>query len=116
MIQHVNPSSTSRTDGKTSLSLLTVDKKSAFPLAEAATVMDRIERRLDGNFPDEFSGDAVALNPEMAPTPVTEPSLVLFWCCISPSGELTPAKSFLEQTTQAGRVLGNTVTETIPAA
>ncbi|KAE8317668.1 hypothetical protein BDV41DRAFT_572550 [Aspergillus transmontanensis] len=116
MIQHVKPSSISRTDGKTSLSLLTVDKKCVFPLAEAATVMDRIERRLDGDFPDEFSGDAVAVNPEMAPTLVTEPYLVLFWCWVSPIGELTPAKSFLEQTTQAGGVLGNTVTETIPAA
>ncbi|RMZ40800.1 hypothetical protein CA14_001690 [Aspergillus flavus] len=52
----------------------------------------------------------------MAPTPVTEPSLVLFWCWILPSGDLTPAKSFLEQTAQAGRFLGNTVTEPIPAA
>ncbi|KAB8200862.1 hypothetical protein BDV34DRAFT_229912 [Aspergillus parasiticus] len=52
----------------------------------------------------------------MAPTPVTEPCLVLFWCWILPSGDLTPAKSFLEQTAQAGRVLGNTVTEPIPAA
>jgi hypothetical protein len=83
----------------------------AFPLAEAAAVMDRIERLLDGNFPDEFSGDAIAVNPEMAPTTVAEPCLVLFWCWTSPSGDLAPAKSFLEQTTQAGRVLGNTVTE-----
>ncbi|KAJ5086747.1 6-hydroxy-D-nicotine oxidase [Penicillium alfredii] len=88
----------------------------AFPLAEAATVMDRIERLLDGNFPDEFSGDAIAVNPEMAPTTVAEPCLVLFWCWTSPSEDLGPARSFLEQTTQAGRVLGNTVTETLPAA
>ncbi|KAB8215528.1 hypothetical protein BDV33DRAFT_208233 [Aspergillus novoparasiticus] len=78
--------------------------------------MDRIERLLDGDFPDEFSGDAVAVNPEMAPTPVTEPCLALFCCWASPSGDLTPAKIFLEQTTQAGRVLGNNITETIPAA
>jgi hypothetical protein len=83
----------------------------AFPLAKAATVMDTIERLLDGDFPDEFSGDAVAVNPEMAPTPVPEPCLILFWCWTSPSGDLAPAKSFLERTTQAGRVLGNTVTE-----
>ncbi|KAB8250669.1 hypothetical protein BDV35DRAFT_388762 [Aspergillus flavus] len=77
---------------------------------------EAIERLLDGDFSHEFSGDAVAVNPEMAPTPVTEPSLVLFWCWILPSGDLTPAKSFLEQTAQAGRFLGNTVTEPIPAA
>ncbi|RAQ67419.1 hypothetical protein COH20_004756, partial [Aspergillus flavus] len=47
----------------------------------------------------------------MAPTPVTEPCLVLFWCWILPSGDLTPAKSFLEQTAQSGRVLENAVTE-----
>lgn len=82
-----------------------------FSLAETTTVTDRIERLLDGDFSHEFSGDAVAVNPEMAPTPVTEPSLVLFWCWILPSGDLTPAKSFLEQTAQAGRFLGNTVTE-----
>jgi FAD/FMN-containing dehydrogenase len=68
----------------------------AFPLAKAATVMDTIERLLDGDFPDEFSGDAVAINPEMAPTPVTKPCLVLFWCLTSPSGDLAPAKSFLK--------------------
>lgn len=72
---------------------------------------DRIERLLDGDFSHEFSGDAVAVNPEMAPTPVTEPCLVLFWCWILPSGDLTPAKSFLEQTAQGGRVLENAVTE-----
>ncbi|KAI9034955.1 FAD-binding oxidoreductase [Aspergillus affinis] len=38
----------------------------AFPLAEAATVMDKIEKLLDDDFPDEFSGDAIAVNPEMA--------------------------------------------------
>ena len=83
----------------------------AFPLAKVATVMDKIERLLDDDFPDEFSGDAIAVNPEMAPTPVVEPCLVLFWCWTSPSQDLAPAKSFLEQTMQAGRVLGNTVTE-----
>ncbi|GFF83468.1 6-hydroxy-D-nicotine oxidase [Aspergillus lentulus] len=88
----------------------------AFPLAEAATVMDRIERLLDGGFPDEFSGDAIVVNPEMAPTPVAEPCLVLFWCWTSPSEDLAPAKRFLEQTMQAGKILGNTVTETTPAA
>ncbi|OJJ40165.1 hypothetical protein ASPWEDRAFT_55660 [Aspergillus wentii DTO 134E9] len=46
----------------------------AFPLAEAATVMDRIGKLLEDGFPDEFSGDAIAVNPEMAPTPVAEPS------------------------------------------
>ncbi|KAL4928344.1 FAD-binding oxidoreductase [Aspergillus undulatus] len=88
----------------------------AFPLAKAATVMDKIERLLDDDFPDEFSGDAIAVNPEMAPIPVAEPCLVMFWCWISPTEDLGPAKSFLEQTMQAGRVLGNTVMETTPAA
>ncbi|XHG01726.1 hypothetical protein AWENTII_005095 [Aspergillus wentii] len=83
----------------------------AFPLAEAATVMDRIGKLLEDGFPDEFSGDAIAVNPEMAPTPVAEPCFVLFWCWTSVSEDLAPAKSFLEQTVQAGRVLGNTVTE-----
>ncbi|KAK1140169.1 hypothetical protein N8T08_010648 [Aspergillus melleus] len=67
----------------------------AFPLAKAATVMDKIERLLEDDFPDEFSGDAIAT---------------------SLSEDLGPAKSFLEQTMQVGRVLGNTVTETTPAA
>ncbi|KAI2998091.1 unnamed protein product [Aspergillus niger] len=83
----------------------------AFPLADAATVMGRIERLLDDDLPDEFSGDAIVVNPEMAPTPVAEPCFVMFWCWTSPSGNLGPAKSFLEQMMQAGRVLGNTVTE-----
>lgn len=81
----------------------------AFPLADAAAVMDRIERLLEENFPDEFSGDAIAVNPEMAPMPVAEPCFVLFWCWTSISEDLTPAKSFLEQTMQVGRVLGSTV-------
>ncbi|KAL4986248.1 hypothetical protein BDW68DRAFT_189013 [Aspergillus falconensis] len=88
----------------------------AFPLAEAATVMDRLGKLLEDNFPDEFSGDAIAVNPEMAPTPVAEPCFVLFWCWTLVSEDLAPAKGFLEQTMQAGRVLGNTVTETTPAA
>ncbi|KAL3433964.1 hypothetical protein BDV09DRAFT_205068 [Aspergillus tetrazonus] len=88
----------------------------AFPLAEAAAVMDRFEKLLEENFPDEFSGDAIAVNPEMAPMPVAEPCFVLFWCWTSISEDLTPAKSFLEQTMQVGRVLGNTVKETSPAA
>lgn len=83
----------------------------AFPLAEAATVMDRIEKLLEDNFSDEFSGDAIALNPEMAPMSVAEPCFVLFWCWTSVSEDLAPAKIFLEQMMQAGRVLGNTVTE-----
>ncbi|KAK9244212.1 6-hydroxy-D-nicotine oxidase [Lipomyces tetrasporus] len=88
----------------------------AFPLTEAATVMDRIEKLFEYDFPDEFSGDAIAVNPEMAPMPVAEPCFVLFWCWTSVSGDLAPAKSVLEQMMQAGRVLGNTVTETTPAA
>ncbi|KAL4895171.1 hypothetical protein BDV59DRAFT_174578 [Aspergillus ambiguus] len=88
----------------------------AFPLAEATTVMDRIGKLLEDNFPDEFSGDAIAVNPEMAPTPVAESCFVLFWCWTSVSEDLAPAKIFLEQMMQAGRVLGNTVTETTPAA
>ncbi|KAI9373623.1 hypothetical protein BJX61DRAFT_552115 [Aspergillus egyptiacus] len=88
----------------------------AFPLAEAAAVMDRIDKLLEDNFPDEFSGDAIAVNPEMTPMPVAEPAFVLFWCWTSASGDLAPAKGFLEQMMQAGRVLGNTVTETTPAA
>lgn len=83
----------------------------AFPLAEAATVMNRIEMLFKDDFSDEFSGDAIVVNPEMAPIPVAEPCFVLFWCWTSVSGDLAPAKSFLEQTMQAGRVLGNTVTE-----
>ncbi|OJJ70350.1 hypothetical protein ASPBRDRAFT_208113 [Aspergillus brasiliensis CBS 101740] len=88
----------------------------AFPLAEAATVMDRIDKLFDDVFPDEFSGDAIAINPEMAPIPISEPCLVLFWCWTSLSGDLAPAKRFLGQTMQAGTVLGNTVMETTPAA
>ncbi|KAL4993780.1 hypothetical protein BDV10DRAFT_199321 [Aspergillus recurvatus] len=88
----------------------------AFPLAEAAAVMDRIEKRFKDGFPDEFSGDAIAVNPEMAPMPVAEPCFVLFWCWTSVSRDLAPAKRFLEQMMQAGKVLGNTVTETTPAA
>ncbi|PGH04001.1 hypothetical protein AJ79_07234 [Helicocarpus griseus UAMH5409] len=88
----------------------------AFPLAQAATVIDRIEKLFEENFPDEFSGDSIVVNPEMAPMPVSEPSFVLFWCWTSVTGDFAPAKSFLEQMMQAGRVLGNTVTETTPAA
>ncbi|KAJ5243143.1 uncharacterized protein N7469_001470 [Penicillium citrinum] len=88
----------------------------AFPLAEAATVLDRIEQLLEDNFPDEFSGDAIAVNTEMAQIPVAEPCFVLFWCWTSVSKDLAPAKIFLEQMMQAGRVLGNTVTKTTPAA
>lgn len=83
----------------------------AFPLAEAATVLDRIEQLLEDNFPDEFSGDAIAVNTEMAQIPVAEPCFVLFWCWTSVSKDLAPAKIFLEQMMQAGRVLGNTVTK-----
>ncbi|CEN60520.1 hypothetical protein ASPCAL02956 [Aspergillus calidoustus] len=88
----------------------------AFPLAEAATVLGRIEKLLGDKFPDEFSGDAIAVNPEMTPIPVVEPCFVFFWCWTSANGSLASAKSFLEQMTQAGRVLGNTVTESTPAA
>ncbi|RJE19903.1 FAD binding domain protein [Aspergillus sclerotialis] len=83
----------------------------AFPLAEAASVMNRIEKLLEKDFPDEFSGDAIAVNPEMAPVLVPEPCFVLFWCWTSVNGDLAPAESFFEQLTQAGKVLGNTVTE-----
>ncbi|KAJ5767758.1 hypothetical protein N7533_000341 [Penicillium manginii] len=88
----------------------------AFPLTEAASVMDRIEKLLQDDFPDEFSGDAVAVNPEMSPMPVVEPCFIFLWCWTSVDGNLALAKSFLEQMMQAGRVLGNTVTETTPAA
>ncbi|KAJ5099281.1 hypothetical protein N7532_006282 [Penicillium argentinense] len=88
----------------------------AFPLAEATTVMDRIEKLFEDVFPDEFSGDAIAVNPEMAPMPVAEPCFILLWCWTSVNGDLAPAQSFLEQTMQAGKVLGNSVTETTPAA
>jgi FAD/FMN-containing dehydrogenase len=83
----------------------------AFSLAESATVMDNIDKLLHDDFPDEFSGDAIAVNPGMAPTPVAEPCFVLFWCWTSVTEDLAPAKTFLEQTMQAGRVLGNTVAE-----
>ena len=83
----------------------------AFPLAEAATVMDRMENILDEYFPDEFSGDVIAAHPEMTPIPVSESCLVLFWCWTAARGDLAPAKVFLDQMMQAGRVLGNTVTE-----
>ncbi|KAL3440318.1 oxidoreductase [Aspergillus insuetus] len=63
----------------------------AFPLAEAATVMHRIEKLLEDDFPDEFSG--------------------MLW-----PKDLAAAKGFLEKMMQAGRVLGNKVTETTPAA
>ncbi|KAL5364199.1 hypothetical protein BJX96DRAFT_156912 [Aspergillus floccosus] len=88
----------------------------AFPLHEVATVMDRIGRLFEHDFPDEFSGDAIAVNPEMAPTPVAEPCFVLFWCWTAVSGDLEPAKSFLEQMMQTGKVLANTVTETTPSS
>jgi FAD/FMN-containing dehydrogenase len=83
----------------------------AFPLTKAASVMDRIEKLLQDDFPDEFSGDAVAVNPEMSPMPVVEPCFIFLWCWTSVDGNLALAKSFLEQMMQAGRVLGNTVTE-----
>ncbi|KAJ9488398.1 hypothetical protein VN97_g4908 [Penicillium thymicola] len=88
----------------------------AFPLSEAATVMGKVGSLLHDDFPDEFSGDAIATNPEMAPIPVAEPCFALFWCWTSVNEDLGPAKTFFEQTMQAGRVLGNTVTETTPAA
>lgn len=83
----------------------------AFPLAEAASIMNRIEKLLEHHFPDEFSGDAIAVNPQMAPIPVAEPTFVLFWCWTAIKGDLAAAKLFLGQTMQVGRVLGNTVTE-----
>lgn len=83
----------------------------AFPLAEAATVMDRMEKILDEYFPDEFSGDAIATHPQMTPILVSEPCFVLFWCWTAADGDLAPAKGFLDQIMQVGRVLGNTVTE-----
>ncbi|CAG8171746.1 unnamed protein product [Penicillium nalgiovense] len=88
----------------------------AFPLSDAAAVMDRIDKLLDEDFPDEFSGDAIAAHPEMVPIPVSEPCLVLFWCWTMTNGGLAPAKGFLDQMVQAGKVLGNTVSETTPAA
>ncbi|KAE8152375.1 hypothetical protein BDV25DRAFT_137948 [Aspergillus avenaceus] len=88
----------------------------AFPLAEAATVIDTIEKPLDDDFPDEFSGDAIVVNPDMAPTPGAEPCFVLFWCWTLVNDDLAPAKRLLEQAMQAGRVLGNTVTGTTPTA
>lgn len=83
----------------------------AFPLAEAATVMDRMEKILDEYFPDEFSGDSIATHPQMTPILVSEPCFVLFWCWTAADGDLAPAKGFLGQIMQVGRVLGNTVTE-----
>ena len=83
----------------------------AFPLAEAATVMDRMGKILDEYFPDEFSGDAIAAHAQMTSIPVSEPCFVLFWCWTAAGGDLAPAKGFLDQIMQAGRVLGNTVTE-----
>ncbi|KAL4919651.1 hypothetical protein BDW62DRAFT_216797 [Aspergillus aurantiobrunneus] len=87
----------------------------AFPLAQAGSVMGGIQRLLEDDFPDEFSGDAIAVRPDMAPMPVSEPSFVLFWCWTSVSGDLAPARNFLAQMMHAGSVLGNTVTETTPA-
>lgn len=88
----------------------------AYPLSDAAAVMDRIDKLLDEDFPDEFSGDAIAAHPEIVPMPVSEPCLVLFWCWTVTNEGLAPAKRFLDQMAQAGKVLGNTVTETTPAA
>ncbi|KAB8276198.1 hypothetical protein BDV30DRAFT_236032 [Aspergillus minisclerotigenes] len=50
----------------------------AFPLAVAATVMDEIEKLLHDDFLDKFSGDAIAVNPIMAPIPVAKPCFILF--------------------------------------
>lgn len=83
----------------------------AYPLSDAAAVMDRIDKLLDEDFPDEFSGDAIAAHPEIVPMPVSEPCLVLFWCWTVTNEGLAPAKRFLDQMAQAGKVLGNTVTE-----
>jgi FAD/FMN-containing dehydrogenase len=83
----------------------------AFPLSEAATLMGRIDKLLDQDFPDEFSGDAIAGRPQMAPMPISEPCFVLFWCWTVTNEGLAPAKRFLDQMVQVGKVLGNTVTE-----
>ncbi|KAF7597129.1 hypothetical protein BBP40_009467 [Aspergillus hancockii] len=37
----------------------------AFPLPGAATVLGRIEKLLEDDFPDKFSGDAIAAHPGM---------------------------------------------------
>jgi FAD/FMN-containing dehydrogenase len=83
----------------------------AFPLADAATVLGRVEKLLNENFPDEFSGDAIAAHPGMTPIPVSEPSFIFFWCWTASDGDLAPAKGFLGRMVQFGTILGNTVTE-----
>ncbi|KAJ6086684.1 hypothetical protein N7467_005598 [Penicillium canescens] len=88
----------------------------AFPLADAATVLGRVEKLLNENFPDEFSGDAIAAHPGMTPIPVSEPSFIFFWCWTASDGDLAQAKGFLGRMVQFGTILGNTVTETTPAA
>lgn len=83
----------------------------AFPLSDAAEVFSRFEELLADGFPDEFSGDAIVVHPEMLPIPVSEPSFTFLWCWTAVDGDLTPAKRFLHRMTQLGSVLANTVTE-----
>jgi hypothetical protein len=37
----------------------------AFPLDEAALIIGRMEKLLEDGFPDEFSGDAIAVKPRL---------------------------------------------------
>jgi FAD/FMN-containing dehydrogenase len=83
----------------------------AFPLADAATVLGRVEKILEEDFLDEFSGDAIAARPEMTPMPVSEPCFVFFWCWTGTDGNLAPAERSLDRMVQVGTVLGNTATE-----
>ncbi|KAJ6039556.1 uncharacterized protein N7446_005131 [Penicillium canescens] len=88
----------------------------AFYLAEAATLLGGIEKILNDDFPDEFSGDAIASHPKMTPIPVSEPCFVFLWCWTVTKENFAPAKRFLDRMVQVGTVLGNTVTRTTPAA
>lgn len=70
------------------------------PLADAVTVLGRVEKHLKENFLDEFSGDAIAAYPEMTPIPISDLSFIFFWCRTASDGDLAPAKGFLGRTVQ----------------
>ncbi|KAJ6038327.1 hypothetical protein N7460_008098 [Penicillium canescens] len=88
----------------------------AFYLAEAATLLGGIEKILNDDFPDEFSGDAIASHPKMTPIPVSEPCFVFLWCWTVTKENFAPAKRFLDRMVQVGTVLGNTVTRSKPTS
>jgi FAD/FMN-containing dehydrogenase len=83
----------------------------AFPLSNAATVLESFKSLVVDDFPDEFSGDAIVAHPDMLPVAVSEPCLTFFWCWTAVDGDLASAKAFLQKMTGLGTVLANTVEE-----